>query len=125
MVRTGRTVEADPRSGGRTGEAERKHAREIQTAGELDRQREVGPAQTGRTGDSLGEAFEEVGGGTGECEVGEESEAAGVAAVGGGESGGVKKGAVEAGFPGDGVVEGGGAGVVGAGYGWRTVAAGA
>ena len=115
MVRSGRTVETDARSGGRTGEAERKDARERQADHELDRQGEVGPAKTGRTGDAIGEAFEKAGGGACECEVGEESEPAGVAAVGGEESGGVEEGALEDGFPGDGVVEGGGAGVVGAG----------
>ena len=125
MVRPGRTVETDTWSGGRTGEAQRKHARERQTGDELDREREIGPAQTGRTSDALGEAFEKVGGGTGECEVGEESEPTGVAAVSGGESRGVDEGAVEDGFSGDGVVESGGAGVVGAGWGGRTVAMGA
>lgn len=122
MVRPGRTDETNSGCGGRTGEAQRKHARERQTGDELNRKGEVGPAQTGRTGDALGEALEKAGGRTAECEVREEWERTGVFAVGGGESGGVEEGAADDGFTGDGVVEGGGTGVVGAGRGGRTVA---
>lgn len=111
----------------RTGQAERKRARQREGSANLRRDREIGAAKRGQTGDPFGEALEEGGLGTGEEEVGDESaeltQLSGP--VGGGQSERVEESVGERGSASEWVFGEEGAGAVGASGAGRAVAVGA